>query len=301
MIQSMTAFGSGMAESTHGQLTVELRSVNSRYLDIHMRIPDEMRFLETALRNLISKQISRGKVDVRVSYHQHATTLIASLDNEYLQTMAQQLAAIRAIMPDVTAPSLMELLQTAATQSTAATDTELWTTLCDQACHQALQQLQQARQREGERLAQMMLEITSEAQSIADEAQQRLPAILEKHQEQITKRLHDSLRQLSPKGFAQISGEELTARIAQEASLFSMRSDIAEELDRLRSHIKEVQDLLNTPAQGSHGKRLDFLCQEMNREANTLGSKAAALDITNAAINLKLLIDQLREQAQNIE
>src|SRR5699024_9545751 len=119
--------------------------------------------------------------------------------NEYLQTMAQQLAAIRTIMPDVTAPSLMELLQTAATQSTAATDTELWTTLCDQACHQALQQLQQARQREGERLAQMMLEITSEAQSIADEAQQRLPAILEKHQEQITKRLHDSLRQLSPK------------------------------------------------------------------------------------------------------
>src|SRR5699024_2112433 len=138
----------------------------SRYLDIHIRIPDEMRFLETTLRNLIGQQISRGKVDIRVNYHQHANTLIASLDNEYLQTMARQLATIRTIMPDVTAPSLMELLQTAATQSTAALDSEFWTTLCNQAYHQALQQLQQARQREGERLTQMMLEITREAQSI---------------------------------------------------------------------------------------------------------------------------------------
>lgn len=301
MIHSMTAFGSGMAESAQGQLTVELRSVNSRYLDIHMRLPDEMRFLETTLRDHIGKQLSRGKVDVRLSYHQHAALLVPSPDNEYLQAIAQQLATIRAIMPDVTAPSLMELLQTATAQSTASRDMESWTALCTQACHQGLQQLQQARQREGQRLAQMMLSITNEAQGIVEDTQQRLPTILQKHQEQITKRLHDTLSQLSPKGFAQISGEELTARIAQEASLFSMRSDIAEELDRLRSHIEEVQALLDQPPKGSHGKRLDFLCQEMNREANTLGSKAAALDITQAAINLKLLIDQLREQAQNIE
>lgn len=313
MIHSMTAFGSARSESDAGVLTVEIRSVNNRFLDINLRLPDDLRLLESSLREQLDKCLLRGKVDVRLSYRLTQQDSSLTLDPDRLIHLAQQLQLARQHMPDIEAPRLLDLL-TDGTGSEDAFDPEIWGPLSRQALGEALDQLQEARQREGQRLATFMLETAAQMLTIVEETGQRLPAILQAHQARIAQRLHDSLLQVSPDGFAQISGAELSARIAQEASLFSLRSDVAEELSRLRSHLQELSYLLGAddaardkrPATGgkasaSVGKRLDFLCQEMNREANTLGSKAADIDITRAAIDLKLLIEQIREQAQNIE
>lgn len=311
MIHSMTAFGSARIESEQASLTVEFRTVNSRFLDISIRMPDEFRFLETQIREQISRYVVRGKIDVRLSYARQTDTTSSELDPIQLEHLANQLALARQRIPDVVAPRLLDLLADQ-TDRSASLDIELWTQMCNQACQQALDQLKEARRREGQRLSAMMLSTAQEMSAIVDTAEQHLPVLTQAYHERITTRIRDVLTSVSPDGFSQISGAELSARIAHEASLFSLRNDIAEELARLRSHLKELDHLLSeTPQprnasgkksnQGSIGKRLDFLCQEMNREANTLGSKAASLDTTHAAIDLKLLIEQLREQAQNIE
>lgn len=313
MIHSMTAFGSARIESHLGSLSVEFRSVNSRFLDINIRMPDELRFAESVVREQVSRFVVRGKVEARVSYVQSVDDAASQIDPVRLEQMARQLDIARQAIPDVIAPRLTDLFSTQPERNNLELEAETWTEMCRQACEQALEQLQAARQREGQRLAETMLATGQDMAAILDQVEQNLPALMQAWQERIITRVRETLEAVSPDGFSQISGEELSARIAQEASLFSMRSDIAEELSRLRSHVQELQHLLSgstsgagtAPAgkrqKGSAGKRLDFLCQEMNREANTIGSKAASLDITHAAIDLKLFIEQLREQAQNIE
>lgn len=309
MIRSMTAFGSARTESSQGTVSVEFRTVNSRYLDLNFRLPEDLRMAEGVLREALGQVVKRGKVDVRVNYARTDTGGRPVLDSDYAQAVAQQLEAARRIIPDVPAPRLAELMVSGA--ESEGFDPETWTAMCRDAAVQALAQLQEAREREGQRLAGMMLECAGQMSVIVDTVEQELPTLLVDHQARLTNKLRDALLSVSPEGYAQITGPELSARIAQEASLFSLRIDVAEELSRLRSHIAELQHLLgngtataNAPkgkAGGSAGKRLDFLFQEMNREANTLGSKAGALSVTRAAIDLKLLIEQMREQAQNIE
>lgn len=307
MIRSMTAFGSATAETEHGALTIEIRTVNSRFLDLNFRLPEELRMLETTMRDQLTGDISRGKVEVRANFTRKAARDSSALDMSALTQVAQLLAAARAVIPDVPAPRLQELL--AGANGTDAMDPETWKAMATDATTRALADLQAAREREGLRLAQMMKECAQGMHRIVEEIQASLPVILEEHQQKLAQRLKDALLAASPEGFASISGEELSARISQEASLFSLRIDVAEELSRLRSHIAELEHILSGPdtqqargkKSGSAGKRLDFLFQEMNREANTLGSKAGALSMTRAAIDLKLLIEQMREQAQNIE
>lgn len=309
MIRSMTAFGSARAESEHGSVTVEARSVNSRYLDLSFRLPEDLRMAEGAMRERVGQVVKRGKVEIRANYLRSGKQAAVTLDTDYLQSVAQQLDAARRIIPDVAAPRLSELLN-ASNQAAAAFEPEVWAGMCVAATDQALIELQAAREREGQRLADIMLESAREVAGIVEQVERDLPAILAEHQEKLGSKLRDALQAASPEGYAHISGPELSARVAQEASLFSLRIDVAEELARLRSHIAELQHLLASPEStlpagnkksGSAGKRLDFLFQEMNREANTLGSKASALSVTRAAIDLKLLIEQMREQAQNIE
>lgn len=315
MICSMTAFGSARAESEHGSLSIEFRTVNSRFLDVNLRLPDDLRMLEGLIRQQLSQTISRGKVDVRISYTRSNQATPAIIDDTQLALIAEQLQSVRRLIPDVPPPGLADLVND--NSGSTGFDVEVWSGMCQQACAQALEQLRAARQREGQRLADTMLECSEAMSTIVNTVEADLPALLASHQEKINTRLHDALMAASPEGFAQISGPELSARIAQEASLFSLRIDVAEELARLRSHITELNYLLHesdpnastAPAaakapkarKGSTGKRLDFLFQEMNREANTLGSKAGNLDVTRAAIDLKLLIEQMREQAQNLE
>ncbi|HUG60191.1 MAG TPA: YicC/YloC family endoribonuclease [Candidimonas sp.] len=310
MIRSMTAFGNARAESAQGSVTIEFRTVNSRFLDINFRLPEDLRMVEGLIREKLSQAVTRGKVEIRVNYARVDTRANASLDSEYLASLASQLQAARQVIPDTPAPRLSELLNGSGGAESASFDPEVWTAMCQEATTQALIELQAAREREGQRLAAMMQECALEVSGIVDQVEKDLPALLAEHQEKISNKLRDALMAVSPDGFAQISGAELSARIAQEASLFSLRIDVAEELSRLRSHIAELEHLLSTGEtsgrkdkknSGSAGKRLDFLFQEMNREANTLGSKASALSVTRAAIDLKLLIEQMREQAQNIE
>jgi len=322
MIRSMTGFGGARAESPEGTLSIELRSVNSRYLDLNFRLPDELRLAEGPLRELIGQAVLRGKVDVRASYARARAKSETQLDPEYLATVAQQLAAARAVIPDLRAPRLSELLNGSNGAQADAAEPDAWTAACVQAATQALSEFQSNREREGQRLAAVMLDCAAQAGAIVGQVESQLPQLLAEHQEKLANRLREALEAANPGGFAQISGAELSARIAQETSLFALRIDVAEELSRLRSHIAELEHLLRggEPASGrgkkqasaapapagkktagSTGKRLDFLFQEMNREANTLGSKAGGLDVTRAAIDLKLLIEQMREQAQNIE
>lgn len=245
MIYSMTAFGSARAETEHGTLNIELRTVNSRFLDINIRLPDELRVLEGQVREQIGRYVHRGKIDVRLGYSRNDEQLAQNLDTAQLAHLAGLLATAREYIPDVAAPRLHELLQGTSEQQDKTLDADVWTAMCLQAGEQALEQLQSARRREGQRLAQMMLAAADEMSAIVDSAEQRLPQLVQAHHEKITARLREVLEAASPQGFSQISGAELSARIAQEASLFSLRNDIAEELARLRSHLTELQHLLS--------------------------------------------------------
>jgi uncharacterized protein (TIGR00255 family) len=269
--------------------------------------------VEGVIRERLGQSVSRGKVDIRVNYARTKSDTIKTLDAAYLNAVSEQLKAARAIIPDVAAPLLAELIKGSNGSESDTFNPELWTTMALEATIQALADLQANREREGERLAQMMLECAASVTAIVNDVEQLMPQLLADHREKLSAKLHDALEAANPGGFAQITGEELSARIAQETSLFSLRIDIAEEISRLRSHISELEHLLKTGESGSGkgnkskansgsaGKRLDFLFQEMNREANTLGSKANGISVTRAAIDLKLLIEQMREQAQNIE
>ena len=317
MINSMTAFGSGKHECEQGSVSVELRSVNSRYLDIQFRMPDELRMAEIPLREKLMQRLIRGKIDIRLSYARPRKASDESLGTERLTQVATQLKAVRAVIPDAPAPSLTEVLawsEAGATDETS--DPQQWVEPCVRAMEVAIDQLLEGRAREGARLAESMLEQSRAMTAIVDDVQVHLPELLTAQRDKLSQKLLETVQNAFPGGFTHISGTELSERIASESSLFALRIDVAEELSRLHSHIEELAFLLKgKPAgqsvkenarqkgqdKGSVGKRLDFLFQEMNREANTLGSKAGSLDMTRAAIDLKLLIEQMREQVQNIE
>jgi uncharacterized protein (TIGR00255 family) len=315
MIASMTAFGSGKASNDAGSVSLELKTVNSRFLDIQFRMPDELRLAEQPLREKITKSLSRGKIEIRASFVRIGSEKSAELDALHLQRMASFLSQARLILPETPTPSLSELL-TIVDQVNTGTTPELWAKACLQASDTALAELSGNRQREGARLAQAMLKTASDMEAILHEMAAHMPALISLHQSRLAQKLKDTLEHAYPNGFSHITGAEMFERITAETSLFSLRIDVAEELARLESHLQELNYLLanvHAPAKGLNspkggkteatgvGKRLDFLFQEMNREANTLGSKSASMDMTRASMDLKLCIEQLREQAQNIE
>ncbi len=313
MIASMTAFGQGKITADCGVVTIEIKTVNSRYLDVLFRLPDEMRMAEQPIRDRLSKTLARGKIEVRASFTRPAASNEQTLNEEAMQRIATQLAQIQKILPHTESPRFNEIVGLAGGQH-SHTEPEEWAQACLTALEPALAQLIEGRQREGARLAQSMLETAAEVTAILTEVEQHLPLLLTTQRDKLAQKLKDTLQNAFPNGFTHISGTELSERIASEASLFALRIDVAEELTRLKSHLTELEFLLSNQATsstkqnkanatqpGSAGKRLDFLFQEMNREANTLGSKAGSLEMTRAAIDLKLLIEQMREQAMNIE
>lgn len=309
MIRSMTAFANARTEFEFGTLSIDIRSVNNRFLDLHLRLPEELRFSEAAIREQLTQTLQRGKVEIRVQFQRAFNAEQNQLHPELLAQLAAQLQAARNIIPDIPAPRLSEVI--ALHHQEQGLDHEVWLPIILRCLESALHDFQAAKVREGQRLAEAMQQLAEQMSEHVQVVEQHLPDILREQQQKIADRLHEALTGVSPDGFAQISGEELSARVAQESALFGLRVDVEEELTRLRSHIQELHIILKsqpTPAastnktrRGSIGKRLDFLFQEMNREANTLGSKAGSIEVTRAAIELKLLIEQLREQAQNIE
>lgn len=323
MISSMTAFSNLSTEFEHGRLQVELRCVNNRYLDLSLRIPEDFRVIEDKLRELVGQHIQRGKAELKISFKSQQIKGKFELEPSTLDRVVEEIDKLRQYFPDMPSPNFADILQLGQEiqaldeasdedKSEAAERSQAIYKFCLETVGLALDEFVAMRRREGERLAQTMLGYAKEILKMVAHLEERQEQLLVAQKEKIQQRLTDALLAAAPNGFELISGEELSMRIAQESSLFAIRVDIAEEITRLKSHTTELQQLLsvesgdsatsqNTKNKQSLGRRLDFLFQEMNREINTIGSKASSLDNTQAVIDMKLYVEQLREQALNIE
>jgi len=284
----MTGYAAVQIDLGSASLDLELKSVNSRYLDIQFRIGEELRFLEMPLRELISARIGRGKVECRGGLSaSHTRGRNLAPDQGALEQLSKLQAAVRAVLPEAEALSVAEALRWPGVLAEETLSQEILQAQCLALAAQALDDFQATRAREGAKLAAMIGERTARMRQLLDQATPLLPRALADYQERLAAKLREALGNLD---------EE---RVRQEVGLYAAKIDVAEELSRLSAHIFEVERVL--AAGGAVGKRLDFLMQELNREANTLASKSVSAEITGIALELKLLIEQVREQVQNLE
>ncbi|MDR1062339.1 MAG: YicC family protein [Azoarcus sp.] len=288
MIYSMTGFAMQSREFDGANLHLELRSVNSRYLDLSFRIVDELRVAEPALRELIGTRLVRGKVECRLNLQTlDAAPGALALNAALLARLSAAEAQVLTRFPDARPLGVADLLRWPGMLVDENPDAGQLQASIIELARAALDDLTATRQREGEKLAAMIRERIARMRELIAIAAPRMPAIVEEYRARLAKRLHEVLA---------TADEE---RIVQEAVLYAARIDVAEELSRLSVHLDEIERILS--ADGAAGKRLDFLMQELNREANTLASKSPATDITGIAMELKVQIEQIREQVQNIE
>ena len=279
--------------SSSASVTVELRSVNGRFLDLSLRLPDELRSLEPALRELVGSSFRRGKIELRLSTQTSSSTPWPQPQPEQLNRLSHLQGTIRGWLPQARELSVHEVLQ----WCKDASGPEQLDEVAMDAARGAVAGLQQARAREGQRMADALLERVARLRALAAQAEPLVPAAVARQQHKFLERWNDAL---AITGAAQSLPEQaLAERAINEAAAFAIRIDVAEELARLRSHFDEMARILKTG--GEVGKRLDFLIQELLREANTLGSKSSSLDLTNISLEMKVLIEQLRELVQNIE
>ena len=287
MIHSMTAFARRAAEAPSGTLTWELRSVNHRYLDVGLRLPEELRALEPRVREAIQARVKRGKVDAGLWFARAAGAELA-LDAEQLRRVtAVAEEAQRLVGGRLETLRAIDVLRWPGVLQGAALDVEGLGAASLTLLAQALDELVANRAREGARLHEFLTARLAGMEQIVSDTKKRLPDIQRLYRERLEARLKEIKEQLEP------------PRVEQEIVLFVNRTAVAEELDRLHAHLAEIRRVLDKDEQA--GRRLDFLMQELNREANTLAAKSADLRQTDAAVELKVLIDQMREQIQNIE
>lgn len=288
MIFSMTGYAAVADELPFGGLSLDLRSVNHRYLDIQFRLPDELRLLETALRERIGARISRGKVECRVGFSRlPSLSSSMQLDETLLSQLVQLDERVRASLSNVDPMSVNEVLRWPGMLGSDALPIDLLTERCLGLVSRAIDDLSAARAREGEKLKAVLLDRANSIDAIVKDVTPRIPQLVAAYQEKLSTKLRDAM--LDPEN----------DRLKQEVVIFASKIDVDEELQRLTTHVSEIRRILEKG--GAVGKRLDFLMQELNREANTLGSKAADVTITQGAMSLKVLIEQMREQIQNIE
>jgi uncharacterized protein (TIGR00255 family) len=279
--------------SGKASVSVELRSVNGRFLDLGFRLPDEFRALEPALRDLLAAGFKRGKIELRLNARAGVETHWPQPQPDQLNQLARIESTVQGWLPKATGLSVHEILQ----WCKGSAPTELLDDVALDAAKRCIQGLREARAREGKRLVAVLMERVDRLRELALQAEPLVPAVVKRQQQRFLERWQEALETT---GAAQtISREALQERALNEAAAYSIRIDVAEELARLRSHLDEIARLLK--AGGEVGKRLDFLIQELLREANTLGSKASALELTNISVEMKVAIEQLREQVQNIE
>ena len=287
MIQSMTGFAAASAETPRGRLSVELRSVNARFLDLQFRIADELRVLEPTLRELVAARVSRGKLDCRVFLNEASGLATGQLNTEALAQLRELASQVQKEMPHAAPLRIADVLRWPGVMSEAPLDEAETRRLAAALCRQALDELVASRTREGMKLATAVGErITAMRRRLADVAP-LVPQSLAAYQAKLAERLREAL------------GSADDDRVRAELAVFASKADVDEELTRLNAHFGEVE--LTLKGGGAVGKRLDFIAQELNREANTLASKAASQEISDCALELKLLIEQMREQVQNIE
>lgn len=293
----MTGFAVAAQPTPLGLLSIELRSVNSRFLDLSLRVGDELRSFEPMLREWIGTAVARGKVECRIWVQRQAQAAAPRVNDQALRQFAALAAQLRAAVPDAVPVSVADMLAWPGVVEAPAVDLDAVGSALAAALKDALAALQSTRQREGEALRRILLERCDAIDAIVANLRPRVPEILAALEKKLSERLAQALTPALAGGT--VSKEELIDRIRQEVTLYGLRADVDEELKRLATHVAEVQRVLT--AGGAVGRRLDFLMQELNREANTLGAKATAIDLTQAAVELKLAIEQMREQIQNLE
>ena len=294
-VYSMTGYAGASTEEADGavNLTVEARSVNGRFLDLGFRLPDELRGLEPALRELVAARLRRGKVELRIATAREAADAWPAPTPEQLNRLAHLQGAVTGWLPEARPLSVNEVLGWCRAAAPAARLDEA----ALDAARRCLDELAAARAREGSKLVQMLTDRTARLRALAAQAGPLVPAVVQRQQQRFLERWNEAVQ--TAQAASTVAPAALQERALAEAAAYAIRIDVAEELTRLAAHLDEIDRLL--AAGGELGKRLDFLIQELHREANTLGSKSAALELTGISVEMKVLIEQMREQVQNIE
>jgi uncharacterized protein (TIGR00255 family) len=288
MIYSMTGYAVVAAELPFGTLNLELRSVNHRYLDVQFRIPDELRGLEAGMREMATARMSRGKVEVRVAVGKSPTsTSSLHLDEKLLVQLRELNQRVKAAIPEGQALSVNDVLRWPGMLGSDELQPDKVQEACNALMGRALEDLTAMRAREGAKLCRILLDRIDSMEALVRKVLPRMPMLIAAYKDKLSARLKEAMVNMDDD------------RLKQELVLFSSKIDVDEELSRLTTHFGEIRRILDKG--GAVGKRLDFLMQELNREANTLGSKSVDLEVTQISMDLKVLIEQMREQIQNIE
>ena len=288
MIHSMTGYATLTQVTPQGTLSLELRAVNNRYLDVQLRLPDDFRSLEPSMREIITQKLHRGKVECRLNFTpQDSIANPQGINTELLQQLQQLDRTVKSVFPEAQSLPVATILNW---PGMLGSETVPMNELRDDAMsllHTTLEAFLTSRNREGEKLKAILLERLQQIRAQLKLAHPRIPGLISAFEEKLKARVQEALDNFDED------------RIRQEIILFASKIDIDEELSRLHTHLDEVEHILNKG--GAVGKRLDFLMQELNREANTVGSKSIDVEISKISMSLKVLIEQMREQVQNIE
>lgn len=288
MVRSMTAFARQTVESELGTLTLELKSVNHRFSEVSLRLPEELRPSEAKIRDSIGQIVKRGKIDANLRYQAPVTQLSGfEVDQELVSSLTAASKTVETLLPGIASFRMVDVLKWPGVLKAPEIDAEQLATVSMALLDEALKELKETREREGEKLKQLLLERLEAMAVEVAKVQQRIPVAIEAMRQRIKEKLTEWQAELDE------------SRLEQEVVFLCNKSDVAEEMDRLQAHIEEVKRVLEEKK--PIGRRLDFLMQELNREANTLASKSPDTEMTRASVELKVLIEQMREQVQNIE
>ncbi len=279
-------------KATPLQLGMEIRSVNSRFLDLSFKLADDLRSCEPALRELLTSRLKRGKVEVRAAVENTQSSSVTDPTPRLLQRLNSVQDQVKAWLPNATPLSVADILRLAGTEQAPSRD---WSAELMELAQKVVSDLLDARSREGERLSAMLLERIGQIRALAAKATPLVPQLVEQQRQRFMERWRDAMALTDGSTLPEMAQD----RALTEATAFAIRIDVAEEITRLASHLDELERLIVKG--GEIGKRLDFLIQELHREANTMGSKSAALELTRISVDMKVLIEQMREQVQNIE
>ncbi len=297
-IQSMTGYATVTTETGGTTIAAELRSVNSRFLDLSFKLADELRPFEALLRERLSAVVQRGKLECRISLTRGAgADRPAALNDRLLDHLLINARKIQKQAPEAAPLSLSDLLRWPGILTEDTAESSLSAERILPVFDAALLQFQECRQREGEKLMTLLLERVIQIEQLIAQLNPKVPQLLSNYADKLTERLRGALLEAGTSSNVPI--EEIFARVRQEVTLYALKIDVAEEIGRLAAHASEMRRILKVG--GPVGKRLDFLMQEFNREANTLGSKGLDLEVSRTAVEFKILIEQMREQIQNLE
>lgn len=296
-VHSMTGFAHNQVETLLGLLAIDIKSVNSRYQEISLRLPDELRFLEGEIRSDLSKSVSRGKIECRMQWIGDAERE-ADLNAKAVSKLLNLQTKVNQLYPEAKPLTVSQILTFPGILVPEQVSTENLKNQVLVALKSTIEVFLNAREREGEALSKVILGYCERIEETVEVLRPKIPQIIQNIHQKLEERLQEVLSKTLSEN-STLTRDEINDRIRQEVILYAIKLDVDEEINRLLTHIKEVRRLLNSG--GEVGKKLDFMVQELNREANTLGSKAASIEMTETSLALKVDIEKIREQIQNLE